>query len=253
MGQAQSVSDSGGGRVSKKSKKLTKKGGKKAAIPDSPVLKSKKGGKKGGKKSKKQVVSESEEEGDFSDVELSNASGSDAESEGPSECPSSFLGDESDSNDQEDDDSGHGTLSGKPTKFTEGMFCAFGVHSVDISVTVGKAYLDRYSLAPGSKVDFDQNQHKDLISEVKNWFPFEHKPSGSALFTSRILNWIVREDDVTVVTVGGTVGNDDNGGLIEEKMGEFGLKALLKKNSIASTAASISLSCDGAEGHPTTE
>lgn len=244
MGQAQSV-DSGGGRVSKKSKnsKTSKKSGKKAS-PPSPVVKSKKSGKS--KKSKK-VESESEEE-EFSEVEAE----SEAESEGPSECPSSFLGDESDAGEPEDDDSGHGTLTGKPTTFTPGMFCAFGVHSVDISVTVGKAYLDRYSLAPGSKVDFDQNQHKDLISEVKNWFPFEHKPSGSALFTSRILNWIVREPEVDVVTVGGTVGSDDNGGLIESKMGEFGLKALLKKNSIASTAASISLSCDGAEGHPTT-
>lgn len=227
MGQAQSI-DSGGGRVSKKSKnsKTTKKSVKKAS-PPSPVVKSKKSGKS------KKVEVESE-----------------AESEGPSECPSSFLGDESDADEPED--SGHGTLTGKPTTFTPGMFCAFGVHSVDISVTVGKAYLDRYSLAPGSKVDFDQNQHKDLISEVKNWFPFEHKPSGSALFTSRILNWIVREPEVDVVTVGGTVGSDDNGGLIESKMGEFGLKALLKKNSIANTAASISLSCDGAEGHPTT-
>ena len=63
-----------------------------------------------------------------------------------SECPSSFLGDESDSGEAEDDDSGHGTMSGKPTTFTEGMFCSFGVHSVDISVTVGKAYLDRYSM-----------------------------------------------------------------------------------------------------------
>jgi len=39
--------------------------------------------------------------------------------------------------------------------------------------------------------------------------------------------------------------------LIESNLEEFGLQPLLKKNSIASTAASISLSSSGAESHPT--
>lgn len=164
-----------------------------------------KGNNKKSKKGKKRHISESEEE--FSEDELLSDAGSDlgsdgelsdAESEGPSEAPSSFLGDDSDGEDenaggQDEDDSGLASMSyNKKINFTEGMFCSFGIHSVNISAQVGTAYLERYKLTPGQKLDYDQNAHSSLFSEVQQWFPFTDEPSGSAILTSRVVNWILK-------------------------------------------------------------
>lgn len=223
MGQAQSgLSDDSDEPIVRKrtAKKVVKKAGKRSPVkPESKKApkKSKDPPVKKGKKGKKKQESSSEGSG---------SDNSEPESDVESECPSSFLGD-SDGEVEEDDDSGLG--HGRPTNFRNSMFTAFGNFSVDLSANVGTAYLERYQLAPGQSIDYDQNQHKDLINEITQWFPFEHRPSGSALAVSRVVNWIVREPELNVVSLGGTVGNDDNGKLIDSTVGKYGIKNLLRR------------------------
>ena len=271
MGNAQSEV-----AVSRRSRKPTNKKSKAAA----PPAKSSKGNKndkpkkgnnkkqKGGKSKKsKKHVSESEysdeEEFDRSEDELlsgeedGSGSGSDAESEGPSEAPSSFLGDDSDGEGiaEDEDDSGLASMAmGKKIIFSNGMFCSFGVHSVNIAATVGSAYLERYKLTPGQKLDYDQNAHSSLFEEVQQWFPFTDDPAGSAILVSRVVNWILRENEngIRPVSIGGTVGKDDNGNLIIEKiLNSYNFNSVLCQNSIASTSATISLASKETAAYPT--
>lgn len=52
--------------------------------------------------------------------------------------------------------------------------------------------------------------------------------------------------------MGGTVGKDDNGNLINERItNNYNFNSILKQNGIASTSATISLNCKEAEAYPT--
>lgn len=108
-------------------------------------------------------------------------------------------------------------------KLRKGMLFGLGSPLLDMSATVEKDTLHKYSLKADDSILADE-RHTTLYTDLAENFDCSYIAGGSTLNTMRVFQWVVQVPEVA--TFAGSIGHDKFGDILEQKSREAGVNVM---------------------------
>uniref|UniRef100_A0A673UKM0 Adenosine kinase n=1 Tax=Suricata suricatta TaxID=37032 RepID=A0A673UKM0_SURSU len=110
-----------------------------------------------------------------------------------------------------------------PRALSENILFGMGNPLLDITATVDKDFLDKYSLKPNDQI-LAEDKHKELFDELVKKFKVEYHAGGSTQNSIKVAQWMIQQPH-KAATFFGCIGIDRFGEILKKKAAEAHIDA----------------------------